>query len=97
MHEPAAIVTEAEFLERLKAGEHGDDTIAMIDKLGFTPAFILKHVFSGAGPISVAHIAMLWQGMPNKHDRKRTQALLEALTAAGLLRADATGESWTLT
>lgn len=87
-------MTEAEFLERLASSPHADETRAVIDKLGFTPAFIATHVLSGAGPVTVAHIAMLWQGMPNKHDRKRTQALLEALSEASLLQVDASGESW---
>jgi hypothetical protein len=30
-------------------------------------------------------VAMLWMGMPNKHDRKRTRQLLDALTDTGVL------------
>jgi hypothetical protein len=40
---------------------------------------------------------MLWQGMPNKHDRKRTRELLDILTEIGLLSADAAAETWRLT
>jgi hypothetical protein len=87
-------VTQAEFLERLQASGHADETLALIDKLGFSREFILKHVVGASGPVTVAHIAMLWQGMPNKHDRKRTRQMLDALTDCGLFTFDAAGESW---
>jgi hypothetical protein len=57
----------------------------VLDKLGFKPEFVEKNVLSRAGNVTVAEIAMLWQGMPNKHDRKRTRALFDALAEAGLL------------
>lgn len=53
--------------------------------LGFAAEFVAKNVMSIDGPVTVAQVAMLWMGMPNKHDRKRTRQLLDALTTAGLL------------
>ena len=53
----------------------------------------MKNVL-GDDAVSVAQIAMLWMGMPNKHDRKRTQQLLDALAAAGLLEFDAASQTW---
>jgi hypothetical protein len=44
--------------------------------------------------MSVAQIAMLWMGMPNKHDRKKTRQLVDALSEVGLLQPDAQGETW---
>jgi hypothetical protein len=67
-----------------------DDKLAplrpMFEKLGFAPEFVEKNVLERTGNVTVAEIAMLWQGMPNKHDRKRTRALFDALAEAGLLR-----------
>jgi hypothetical protein len=60
--------------------------LPLIEKLGFTVEFIERNIFTREGPVTVSEIAMLWQGMPNKHDRKRTRQLLDALTAAGLLK-----------
>lgn len=57
-----------------------------MEKLGFTPEFVEKNVLGRAGDVTVSEIAMLWQGMPNKHDRKRTRALFDALAQAGLLQ-----------
>jgi hypothetical protein len=88
-------MTEAEYLERLQAAGHADETLALIDKLGFARDFILKHVLVTSGAVNVAQIAMLWMGMPNKHDRKRTRQLLDALTASGLLAFDEAAETWT--
>lgn len=87
-------MTDQEFIVRLGASDRGDETIALIDKLGFTREFILTNVLAGAAPVSVAQIAMLWQGMPNKHDRKRTRQMLNALTEAGLLAFDEPAEVW---
>jgi hypothetical protein len=56
-----------------------------LEKLGFTPEFIRQNVLARTGNVGVAEIAMLWQGMPNKHDRKRTRAMLDALAQAGLV------------
>ena len=57
----------------------------VLEKLGFAPEFVEKNVLGRAGNVTVSEIAMLWQGMPNKHDRKRTRALFDALADAGLL------------
>ncbi len=87
-------MTESEFTERLARAGRADEILALIDKLGFKLDFVLKNVLIDSGSVSVSHIAMLWQGMPNKHDRKRTQALLDALTEAGLLNFDQSTETW---
>jgi hypothetical protein len=60
--------------------------VPLIEKLGFTVEFIDRNIIAREGPVTVSEIAMLWQGMPNKHDRKRTRQLLDALTEAGLLK-----------
>jgi hypothetical protein len=60
--------------------------VPTIEKLGFTVEFIDRNILARDGPVTVSEIAMLWQGMPNKHDRKRTRQLLDALTEAGLLK-----------
>ncbi|HEY7981169.1 MAG TPA: hypothetical protein VID19_06770 [Candidatus Eremiobacteraceae bacterium] len=57
----------------------------VLEKLGFAPEFVEKNVLARSGIVTVSEIAMLWQGMPNKHDRKRTRALFDALADAGLL------------
>jgi hypothetical protein len=57
----------------------------VLEKLGFASDFVEKNVLARSGGVTVSEIAMLWQGMPNKHDRKRTRALLDALAEAGLL------------
>ena len=87
-------MTEAQLVERLKAGGKADETLTLIEKLGFKRDFILKNVLVESGTVNVAQIAMLWMGMPNKHDRKRTRQLLDALTAAGLLAFDEPSETW---
>ena len=89
-------MTENEFLERLRTSGKAEEALAEVERLGFARDFILKNVLVDSGSVNVAHVAMLWQGMPNKHDRKRTQALLDLLTSAGLLRHDAASDSWTL-
>ena len=53
--------------------------------LGFNVEFVAKNVMSIDGPVTVSNVAMLWMGMPNKHDRKRVRQLLDALAVAGLL------------
>lgn len=60
--------------------------VPTIEKLGFTVEFVERNVIAREGPVTVSEIAMLWQGMPNKHDRKRTRQLLDALAETGLLR-----------
>lgn len=57
----------------------------VLEKLGFAPEFVENNVLARSGTVTVSEIAMLWQGMPNKHDRKRTRALFDALADAGLL------------
>ena len=57
----------------------------VLEKLGFTPDFVTHNVLERTGTVGVAEIAMLWQGMPNKHDRKRTRAMLDELAQAGLV------------
>jgi hypothetical protein len=59
---------------------------ALMESLGFRIEFVAEKVFSTPGPVTVSQVAMLWMGMPNKHDRKRTRQLLEALADAGLLQ-----------
>jgi hypothetical protein len=59
--------------------------LPLLEKLGLAPEFVEKNVLLRSGEVSVSEIAMLWQGMPNKHDRKRTRQLLDALAEAGLL------------
>lgn len=76
--------------EELGAAIESTEMPALLDKLGFSLEFVAKHVMSAAGTVTVSQIAMLWMGMPNKHDRKRTQQLLEALADSGLL--DRAGE-----
>jgi hypothetical protein len=60
--------------------------LPVMEKLGFSPEFVEKNVLARTGNVTVSEIAMLWQGMPNKHDRKRTRTLFDALAEAGLLR-----------
>ncbi|HEY5093698.1 MAG TPA: hypothetical protein VII69_01120 [Candidatus Eremiobacteraceae bacterium] len=58
----------------------------VMEKLGFAPEFVEKNVLARTGNVTVSEIAMLWQGMPNKHDRKRTRAMFDALAEAGFLQ-----------
>jgi hypothetical protein len=88
------VVTAEELKDHLRDLGHLDDTEAAFTKLGFTPEFVAQNVFGGAPTVTVSHIAMLWQGMPNKHDRKRTRALFEALSQAGLLAHAGDDETW---
>ena len=88
-------MTESEFIERLERSGKSGETLALIESLGFRREFVLEQILNQSGALTVAHIAMLWQGMPNKHDRKRTRALLDALTEAGLLSHDEQAETWT--
>jgi len=78
-------VTGEELGEKLR----GTEALAMLELLGFKLDFIAKNVFSTGGPITVAQVAMLWMGMPNKHDRKRTRQMLDALAEAGLVEPTA--------
>ena len=85
---------ETQFLKKLEASGRAGETLALIEKLGFARAFVLKNVINEPAGVNVAHVAMLWMGMPNKHDRKRTRQLLDALTETGLLSFDAATETW---
>jgi hypothetical protein len=87
-------MTELQFLERLERSGKGAEVLALIESLGFRRDFIVTNVVDQTGGVNVAHIAMLWQGMPNKHDRKRTRQLLDALTDIGLLTFDEPTETW---
>jgi hypothetical protein len=87
-------MTEQELIERMSATGRGDELLALIDKLGFKRSFVAGTILGSSATVTVAQIAMLWMGMPNKHDRKRTKQLLEALAGAGLFEADPDGESF---
>lgn len=88
-------MTTDEFERWLSEHEGGADVLALIDKLGFARGFVAVEIASKVGPLTVSQTAMLWQGMPNKHDRKRTHQLFDALTRIGMLEvADASGEIW---
>ena len=63
----------------------GTEVPALMESLGFRMEFVAEKVLAPPGPVTVSHVAMLWMGMPNKHDRKRTRQLLDALADAGLL------------
>ncbi len=88
-------MTTQELDDLLKARGRADEINAVAAKLGFTLEFIAKNVLSSGGTVTVSHVAMLWQGMPNKHDRKRTRALFDALSDAGLLAPTGDDETWT--
>ena len=75
--------------QELASSLAGTETASLLTSLGFTLGFVAKNVMSVEGPVTVAQVAMLWMGMPNKHDRKRTRQLLDALASAGLLTATA--------
>jgi hypothetical protein len=84
-------VTADELARRLE----GTEVPAQMEKLGFSMQFVAKDVLSGESEVTVSQIAMLWMGMPNKHDRKRTRQLLDALTEAGLLApVEGKEETW---
>ena len=87
-------MTAEEFSQYLQSRSRADDVNALFDKLGFSVEFVLKNVLSAGGPVTVSHVAMLWQGMPNKHDRKRTRQLFDALSDIGLLEAKGDDETW---
>lgn len=75
--------------DELVAAIAGTPIEPLLPSLGFSADFVAKNVMSVEGPVTVANVAMLWMGMPNKHDRKRTRQLLDALATAGLLSATA--------
>mgnify|MGYP001296160812 FL=1 len=87
-------MTAEEFTQYLQSRGRADDVNALLNKLGFSSEFVLKNVLSTGGPVTVSHVAMLWQGMPNKHDRKRTHQLFDALSEIGLLEPKGDDETW---
>jgi hypothetical protein len=87
-------MTAEEYAQYLESRGRADDMNNVLSKLGFSLEFVLKNVLSAGGPVSVAHVAMLWQGMPNKHDRKRTRELFDALSEVGLLEPKGDDETW---
>ncbi|MDQ6767669.1 MAG: hypothetical protein M3Z41_07655 [Candidatus Eremiobacteraeota bacterium] len=89
-------MTGQEFSEYLQASGRADEVNALLSKLGFTPEFIAKNVLSAEKTVTVSRVAMLWQGMPNKHDRKRTHQLLDVLSEVGLLEPQGDDETWLL-
>jgi hypothetical protein len=89
-------MTAHEFIAFLAACGRADEATAQLAKLGFTPEFVAQNVLSGAGTVTVSHVAMLWQGMPNKHDRKRTRLLFDMLSELGLLSPSGDDETWTV-
>jgi hypothetical protein len=80
----------SDYLEKRGAAE----TAALMDKLGFSGDFVAANVLAGEEPVTVSRIAMLWMGMPNKHDRKRVRQLFDALTQVGLLTPQGDEETW---
>jgi len=89
-------VTGQELLERLKTKGQSEQIEPLFAKLGFSADFVAGTVLGSQGPVTVSRVAMLWQGMPNKHDRKRTRALFDALTDIGLLTPVGDEETWTI-
>lgn len=67
----------------------GMPVLTQLESLGFSVDFVAKNVMSAPSAFTVSQIAMLWMGMPNKHDRKRTRQLLDAFVDAGLLKRTA--------
>jgi hypothetical protein len=87
-------MTAQEFTEYVRARGRADDINELLAKLGFSLEFVAKNVLSSGGTVTVSHVAMLWQGMPNKHDRKRTRQLFDALTDLDLLEPKGDEETW---
>jgi hypothetical protein len=85
-----------EFTEYLNERGSADEILTLLGKLGFSVEFVAKNVLGTGEPVTIAHVAMLWQGMPNKHDRKRTRQLFDALSGIGLLAPAGDDETWTL-
>lgn len=89
-------MTAQEFTDYLIAQDQLDTVFGALNKLGFSVDFVAKNVLQSAADVTISHIAMLWQGMPNKHDRKRTRQLFDTLTEAGLLVPNGDDETWTV-
>jgi hypothetical protein len=91
--ERVAPMTPEQLTDYLRSRGRADDLSALLAKLGFSTEFVATNVLTGA-PVTVSHVAMLWMGMPNKHDRKRTRQLFDALSEAGLLAPQGDEETW---
>ena len=87
-------MTAQEFRDYLIAHGELDNVMGELTKLGFGVDFVAREVLSADGDVTVSRVAMLWQGMPNKHDRKRTRQLLDTLSRVGLLRAAGDDETF---
>ena len=87
-------MTAQELAEFIARSGHGEELSGLFQKLGFSVDFVAQQVLSHDGPVTVSRVAMLWMGMPNKHDRKRTRQLFDALTEIGLLQAQGDDETW---
>ena len=71
-------MTEAE----LGAALEGSDAARLLETFGISREFVARNISGASGPVTVSQIALLWMGMPNKHDRKRVRQLLDALADA---------------
>lgn len=89
-------MTAQEFVDYLIAEARYEDVIKTMNKLGFSVDFVANNILSTSGDVTVSRVAMLWQGMPNKHDRKRTRELFELLAGAELLVPKGDDETWTV-
>jgi hypothetical protein len=89
-------MTAQEFEDYLIAEGQLDKVMDGMRKLGFSVDFVAQNVLSSGADVTVSRIAMLWQGMPNKHDRKRTHQLFDLLTQAGLLASKGDDETWSV-
>ncbi len=74
-------MTEAEIAAALA----GSEAQRLLDTFGISHAFVARNVVPATGSVTVSQVAMLWMGMPNKHDRKRVRQLMDALVEARLL------------
>jgi hypothetical protein len=89
-------MTAQQFLDYLIEHDALDKVIGALEKLGFSVEFVAKNVLSAGSDVTIARVAMLWQGMPNKHDRKRTRQLFELLTEQELLVPKGDDETWSV-
>ena len=86
-------MTAQELSDHLKRSGRGVELEESLKKLGFSLDFVAQHVLS-VSQVTVSHVAMLWIGMPNKHDRKRTRELFVTLSGIGLLSPVGDDETW---
>ena len=89
-------MTPQELHERIAGSGRAGEIDAQLKKLGFSLEFITANVLQPPAA-SVSRVAMLWMGMPNKHDRKRTRELFGLLTELGLLAPSGDDENWRVT